>query len=94
MCVYVCVSVCVCYGQVAGSISSLANWCMVLCIYTYIHKCTNVHINIVWVRCMHPTQLQTLWVIDLCFLVSASSAAAPSDRLTAVRIEGIKGESP
>eukprot|EP00731_Ephydatia_muelleri_P033476 Em0030g33a len=28
----------------------------------------------------------------LCFLTSASSAAAPSDKLAAVRIEGIKGE--
>ena len=28
----------------------------------------------------------------VCFLVSASFAAAPSDRLAAVRIEGIKGE--
>ena len=39
----VCVCVCVCYGEVAVSISSLANWCMVLCIYIYIckmYKCT------------------------------------------------------
>ena len=28
----------------------------------------------------------------VCFLVSASFAAAPSDRLAAVRIEGNKGE--
>ena len=36
VCVYVCVyvCVCVCYGEFAASISSLANWCMVLCIYT------------------------------------------------------------
>ena len=30
--------------------------------------------------------------VILCFLVSASSAGAPSDRLAAVKIEGIKGE--
>ena len=28
----------------------------------------------------------------LCFLASASTTAAPSDKLAAVRIEGIKGE--
>ena len=84
--------VCVCYGEVAASISSLANWCMVLCIYIFICKCTNVHIKIVWVCCIHPAKLQQLRSLILCFLVSASSAAAPSDRLAAVRIEGIKGE--
>ena len=71
MCVCVCVCVCVCYGEVAASISSLANWCMVLCIYIYICKCTNVHIKIVWVCCIHPAQLQTLWVID-CMLSGLS----------------------
>ena len=90
VCVFVfgCVCVCVCYGEVAASISSLANWCMVLCIYIYICKCTNV----VWGCRIHPAQLQALRVIDLCFLVSAFSAAVPSDRLAAVRIEGMKGE--
>ena len=71
MCVCVCVCVCVCYGEVAASISSLANWCMVLCIYIYICKCTNVHIEIVWVCCIHSAQLQTLWVID--FMLSGLS---------------------
>ena len=43
--------------------------------------------------CIHPAQLQTLIKsLILCFLVSASSAAAPSDRLAAVKIERIKGE--
>ena len=45
--VCVCVCVCVCYGEVAASISNMANWCMVLCIYIYICKCTNVHIKMV-----------------------------------------------
>ena len=42
VCVCVCMCVCarVCYGEVAASISSLANWCMVLCMYIYICKCT------------------------------------------------------
>ena len=88
--VYVCV--CVCYGEVAASISSLANWCMVLCIYIYICKCTNVHIKIVWVCCIHPSQLQTLGVIDFMLSGLNSSATAPSDWLAAVRIEGIKRE--
>ena len=66
-CVCVCVCVCVYCGEVAASISSLANWCMVLCRYIYICKCTNVHIKIVWVCCIHPAQLQTLRVIDFMF---------------------------
>ena len=66
VCVYVCMCVCVCacvctcvcmcvrvcYGEVAASISSLANWCME---YTYtfvnVHKC-------IWVCCIHSAQLQ------------------------------------
>ena len=58
-CVCVCVCVCVCYREVAASISSLANWRMVLCIYISICKCTNVHIKIVWVCCIHSPALNT-----------------------------------
>ena len=59
-------------------------------LYIHIHlQCTNVHIKLVWVCCIHPSKLQTLRVID--FMLSAS-AAAPSDRFAAVRIEAIKGE--
>ena len=39
----------------------------------------------------HPSS-KHLGALILHFLVSASSAAAPSDRLAAVRIEEIKGE--
>ena len=51
-----------------------------------------MHIKLVWVCCIHPVQLQHLGSLILCFLASASSAAACSDRLAAVRIEGIKGD--
>ena len=67
VCVCVCVCVCVLWRG-AASISSLANWYMVLCIYIYI---ANVHIKIVWVCCMHPAQLQALRIID--FMVSGLS---------------------
>ena len=63
---------------------------MVLCIYTYICKCTNVHIKIVWACCYTHPNSKHFGSLIVCFLVS--SAAAPSDRLAAVRIEGIKGE--
>ena len=39
-----------------------------------------------------PNPTQHLGSFALCFLASTSSAAAPSDKLAAVRIEGIKGE--
>ena len=39
----------------------------------------------------HPSS-EHLGSFALCFLASASSAAAPSDKLAAVRMEGIKGE--
>ena len=38
VCMCVCVCVCVCYGEVAASISSLADWCMVLCRPRYIYQ--------------------------------------------------------
>ena len=81
----------VCYGEIAASISSLANWCMVLCIYIYICKCTYKD-TVVWVCCIHPAKLRTLWVID--FMLSGLSllCCSPFRRLAAVRIEGIKGE--
>ena len=63
-------------------------WCSVYYIYTC--RCTNVHIKIVWVCCIHPPpQLQTLrgMLSGLSLL-----CCSPSDRLTAVRIEGMKGE--
>ena len=80
---------CACYGEVAASISSLANWCMVHCVYIYICRCTNVQIKIV---CIHPFQLQPLTVIDCMLSGPSLLCSAPSDRLAAVRIEGIKGE--
>ena len=40
----------------------------------------------------HPPQCQTLRVIILCFLVTASTAVASSDMLAAVRMVGVKGE--
>ena len=86
-----CVCECVCYGEVAASISSLANWCMVLCIYIYICKCAYVHTVFGYAVSTHPSS-KHLGSLIFYFLVSASSAAAPSDRLAAVRIEGIKGE--
>ena len=67
------------------------------------HGALNIHIHLQMYKCTYkdslgmlrtpsPGQLQTLGSLILCFLVSASFAAAPSDRLAAVRIEGIKGE--
>ena len=89
MCVCVCACVYVCYGEVLPQFQAwlIGTWCSV---YTYTFA--KVHIKIVWVCCIHPAQLKSLWLLILCFLVSASSVAAPSDRLAAVRIEGIKGE--
>ena len=89
VCVCVCVCVCVMERLHAASISSMADWCMVLCMY--ICKCTNECIEIVWVCFIHPAQLKTLRAMD--FMLSGLSllyTAAPSDRLAAVRIEGIK----
>ena len=71
MCVGVCMCVCVClcYGEAAASISSLANWSMVLCIYVYIcklYKCTDK--DSLRICCIHPAQFQTLIrVIDYVF---------------------------
>ena len=60
----------------------------------------NIHLQMY--RCTYKDSLGMLYTpqpsskhlgtLILCFLVSASSAAAPSDRLADVRIEGIKGE--
>ena len=80
--------VCVCYGEVAASISSLANWCMLFCIYMYICKCTNVRIKIVWVWPIPSSKH-----LESCFLVSASSAAAPSDRLLLLGLKGLRERS-
>ena len=70
--------VCVCYGEVAASFQA---WLIVHCaLYTCIH------INLQMYSSKH------LGSLILCFQVSASSAAAPSDRLAAVSFEKIKGE--
>ena len=63
-----------------------------LYIHIHLQMYKSTYIKIVWVCCMHPTQLQTLRVID--FMLSGLSllCCSPSDRLAAVRIEGIKGE--
>ena len=78
--------------MVAASISSLANWCMVLCIYIYICNCTNVHVKIVWVCCIHPAKLETLWGIDFVLSSLSLFCCSPFRRLAAVWIEGIKGD--
>ena len=85
VCVRVCVCVCVCVC-VMERFSSLADWCM----YTYtfadvqMYKCT--YIDSLGMVYTHPSSKY----LASCFLVSASSAAASSDRLAAVRIEGIR----
>ena len=90
VCVFVCACVCVCVMErLLPQFQAwlIGAWCSV---YTY--SFAKVHIKIVWVCCIHPARLKPLGLLILCFLVSASSAAAPSNRLAAVRIEGIKGE--
>ena len=90
VCACVCVHVCVLWRDCCLNFKAwlIGAWCTV---YTFANV-QNVQTKIVWVCYIHPSQLQTLRVIDFMLLVSASSAADPSDRLAAVRIEGIKRE--
>ena len=83
-----CVCVCVCYREFAASISSLASWCMMLCIYIHICKYTNVQTVYKDSLGMQHTpipayafwsQLPLLQPLQTC-------------RIAAVKIEGIKGE--
>ena len=92
VCVHVC-CVCVggCYGEVAASISRLAYWYMVFCIYMYICKCTNVR-KIVWVCFRHPSQPQTLKVFEFMLFCLSLLCCSPFRQAAAVRIEGVKGE--
>ena len=65
--------------------------CVCVCVCDIV--CTNVHIKIVWVYAVYTQpSSKHFGSLIVCFLVSASFAAVPSDRLAAVRIEGIKGE--
>ena len=86
MCLHVCVCMCVLWRSCCLNLKlgKLVHGALYIC------KCTNV--QIVWVCCIHLSQLQTLRVID--FMLSGLSllCCSPSDRLVAVRIEGIKGE--
>ena len=85
---------CVCYGRLLPSFQAwlIGAWCSVDT-YTFANIQMYIQcVNIVWVCYIQPSQLQTLRVID--FMLSGLSllCCSPSDRLAAVRIEGIKGE--
>ena len=72
--------VCVCDGEVTASISSLANWCMVHALYIYNYTFSNVQMYSLGML-YTPSQAPNTLVIDFMLSVSASSVAAPSDRL-------------
>ena len=91
LCVCMCACVCVMESLLPQFQAWLIGaWCSV---YTYtfanvqMYKCTY---KVVWVCYIHPSQLQTLRVID--FMFSDLRPLLLQPRRAAVRMEGIKGE--
>ena len=93
MCVCVCVCVCVCdMERLLPQFQAwlIGAWCSV---YTYTFA--NVQMTTYKDRLgMLYKSSKHFWLLILCFLVSASSAAAPSEGLLQLGLKGLRERSP